>query len=387
MAPQGPPAYDARMPPPSAAVAERLRSYALELGFCRAGLAAAGRPWGADRFSAWLDAGRHAGMDWLARRAAERLDPARLVPGARTVLAVAADHHGGGDPPLPAGHGRVARYARGRDYHNVLERRLRKVARQVREELPGARIYKCVDTGPVLERSWAVRAGVAAAGRSGSVLTRVHGPWLLLGVLVLDRELPPDEPAEDVCGRCTACLEACPTGAIVEPGLVDARRCLSYWTIEHRGPIPAALRPSLGEWLFGCDACHLACPWGRDDRPPGDPALAPRPDRASLDAAEVLGLTEEVVRERYTGSPLRRAGAEGLRRNAALRLGNAGDRAAVTAVGRALGADPSAVVRGACAWSLGRLGGERARAALERRRRAEPEPEVRGEVEDALRRT
>jgi len=324
------------------------------------------------------------GMPWLGKRRAERLDPELLVPGARTVIVVAADYHHGADRPLPAGAGRVARYARGRDYHNVIGRRLIKLRRFLSTELPGARVYKATDTGAVLERSWAVEAGVASVGKSANVLNDDHGSWLLLGVLVADRELPPDTPAPDLCGECTACISACPTGAIVAPGLVDARRCISYLTIEHAGPVPVGLRSALGPWLVGCDDCQTACPLTVDERPVGDAAFAPLPGREGLDCTERLFETPDRFHETFHGSPIRRVGAEGIRRNSAYRLGGIGDLAAVKPLARALGEDPSKVVRGAIAWALGRLGGAAARRALEVRRAADPSEAVRREIEDSL---
>lgn len=378
--------------------ADRIKEFALSLGFVRVGVAAAGRPWGGDRFEEWLAAGEHGGMGWLAERAAERLDPGRLVPGARSVVVVAADclaGGAGGDDRLPAGAGRVARYARGRDYHNVIGKRLIKLRRFINQELPGVRAYKATDTGAVLERSWAVASGVASVGKSANVLTEEHGSWLLLGSLILDRELPPDTPAPDLCGECVACIEACPTGAIVAPGRVDARRCVSYLTIEHDGPVPMALRPGLGEWLVGCDDCQTACPLSPEDRPAGDAALAPLPGRAAPDCMELLSQTDEEFHARFHGSAIRRVGGAGMRRNAAYRLGVArgvggsgggpgGEAAATPALVCALGGDPSEVVRGAVAWALGRIGGAVARRALDARRSAEPAQSVQREIEAAL---
>jgi len=323
-------------------------------------------------------------LNYVVERAEERLRPDLLVPGARSVIVVATTHAANADGPLPPGHGRVARYARGRDYHNVLGRRLKKLARWLRQELPGARIHRCIDTGPVLERSWAVQAGVAAPGKSGNVLRPGVGSWLLLGTLVVDRELPVDEPATDPCGACTACIDACPTDAIIAPGLVDARRCIACLNIELRGPVPRPLRPALGEWLFGCDECQTVCPHARELPVQGDPALAPLPGRAALDAPDLLASDDEGYHRRFHGSPLRRAGAAGMRRNAALRLGNEGDPGRSGLLARALCEDPSPVVRGACAWALGRTGGRRARGALERRHGADDDPAVEREIELAL---
>ncbi len=356
----------------------------MSLGFCAVGIADAGRPWGGDRFEEWLEAGMDADMAWLKARRAERLDPSLLNPGARSVIVVAADYHHGPDARLPSGGGRVARYAHGRDYHNVIGRRLLKLRRFVAQELPGARVYKSTDTGAVLERSWAVASGVGSMGKSGNVLREVEGSWLLLGVLIVDRSLPPDLPAPDLCGECTACIEACPTAAIVSPGLVDARRCVSYLTIEHRGPVPAPLRAGLGEWLVGCDDCQTACPLAHDDRPSGDMAFAPIPGRAAPDCGERLTETVEQFHAHFWGSPIRRVGGESMRRNAAYRLGVEGLSSAVPALASRLSSDHSDVVRGAAAWALGQVGGAVARRTLDDHRTSEGSPSVRREIDDAL---
>jgi epoxyqueuosine reductase len=366
--------------------AELIRERALELGCCAVGFAPADRSSGADRYEAWVDAGMHGTMGWMAERREDRADPRRLVPRASTVVVLAADYHHAtnGDGPLEPGHGRVARYARGRDYHNVFIGWMRKLRRFLHTELPGARVYKASDTGPVLERSWAAQAGVAALGKSGNVLNEDQGSWLVLATMVLDRELPPDVPAADLCGECTLCIEICPTGAIIEPGLVDARRCLSYLTIEHRGPVDQALRPHFDEWLFGCDDCQTVCPLSADDRPAGHDSLRPLPGRAAPPLGDLLAESEERFEERLRGSPIRRAGAEGIRRNAALLLGNRPGEGSVAVLRQSLCEDPSPVVRGASAWALGRIGGEGPRAALQRGAAGESEESVRAEIRQAI---
>ena len=370
------------------ATAERIREQAYSLGFCAVGFAAAGPAPGADRLRRWLAEGMHGTMDYMAARASEREDPRLLVAGARTVVMLAMDYY---HPPeaaetLQAGQGRVARYAWGRDYHNVIGKRLMKLQRFIRSEHPELRVYKEVDTGPVLERSWAQEAGVASMGKASNVLRREQGSWLLLGSLVLDRALPVDLPAPDLCGACTACIDVCPTGAILAPGVVDARQCIAYLTIEHRGSISPTLRSALGSWVFGCDDCQTVCPWSDRRSSYGEPALAPIPGRSLLNLEALLGSDDEEFHSTYLGSPLRRAGGPGIRRNAALVLGNQGRAAAIPSLDRALGDDSAPSVRGAAAWALGEIGGRRARAALDRRRN-DPDTGVTEEVENALARS
>ena len=213
-----------------------------------------------------------------------------------------------------------------------------------------------VDTGPVLERAWAERAGVGWIGKNANLISRERGSWLLLGEVLSAAELEPDPgPHPDFCGTCTKCLEACPTGAIVEPGVVDSNRCISYWTIEHRGPIPEERRAGIGDWIFGCDVCQDVCPWNASfATTSGGDALRRRDDLRGLDAAEILGLDETAFRARYSGTPLMRAKWEGMRRNAAIVLGNRRDPAAIPALERALD-DPDPVLRSHAAWALTRV--------------------------------
>jgi epoxyqueuosine reductase len=278
----------------------------------------------------------------------------------------------------------VSRYAWSRDYHRVCGKRLRLLRRWLAPKAPGARIYSEVDTGPVLEKVWAQRAGLGWIGKHGNLLTRRRSSWCFLATLVTDVEIPPDRPHPDLCGRCERCLRACPTGAIVAPGVVDARLCLSHHNIERRGPIPEALRPRLGRWLFGCDDCQEVCPWNRFATTAGDPAFAPRPDQAHPDLCEILALNEAAFRERFLGTPLLRAGRVGLARSAAVVLGNLGDPAAVPELARVLARDPSPVVRGHAAWALGRILSLEARNTLAIARAGETDPEVSEEIERAL---
>jgi len=369
-----------------AALTAELRRRARAEGFDDFGVAPASVPRrDARRLDAWLEAGRHAGMDWMLRHRDVRRDPARLLPGCRHVVMVTLDYFRDDGAERP-GLGRVARYARGRDYHRVFGKRLRRLAAWL-AEASGAPSRSFVDTGPVLERAFAERAGLGWIGKNACLIAPDRGSWFVLGEILTAARLVDDAPdAVDRCGSCTACLTACPTEAFVEPGVVDARRCISYWTIEHRGPIDPAVRVGIGEWLFGCDDCQTVCPWNRRFVRPaaaGGP-FEPRDDLAGLDPIEVLDLDDAGFRRRFEGTPLMRARRDGLRRNACIVLGNAGDRRAVPRLVAALD-DDDAAVRSHAAWALGRIGGEVAGDALARAASRERDPAVRAEIDAGIR--
>jgi epoxyqueuosine reductase len=360
------------------AIARRARS----LGFDRVGFAEAGRCRDGERLERWLAAGRHGEMAWMARDPGRRADPRRVLPGARSVVALLTFH----PPDAPPGQpGRVSRYAGGRDYHNVIGRRLRKLVRAVEELAPGSRAVTAVDHRPVLEKEWAERAGLGWIGKHTNLITEDRGSWLFLSELVTDLALPPDAgPHPPRCGSCADCLHACPTGAIVAPHEVDARRCISYLTIELRGAIPRELRPLVGEWIFGCDVCQEVCPWNRFAVPVEDASFRRDERRWAGDAADLLGLTEEAFRARFEGSPVRRAGRDGLLRNVCVALGNRGDAAELPSLRAAL-EDASPLVRRHAAWAVGRIGGPRAAAILARAAGSERDEAVREEIRAARR--
>jgi epoxyqueuosine reductase len=294
-------------------------------------------------------------MVWLRTQRDLRLDPGRLLPGARSVVALALAYHAGEGLPAPAGAGEIARYARGRDYHAVMKRRLKTFVAELAGLDPEAHTLATSDVAPTMEKAWAERAGIGWVGKNGCLITPEHGSWVLLATVLVDRDLPADAPHPDRCGSCEACLPACPTGAIPEPGFVDARRCLSFWTIERRGPIPAELAPALGRRLFGCDDCQTVCPWNHAARLGSDPELLPRPGREALSLDDLLQLGEEEYRARFNGTSLARARFDGLVRNAILLAGGTGDRRWVPAIRPHL-ASPHEAVRAAAAWALARLG-------------------------------
>jgi len=298
-----------------------------------------------------LARGWEADMAWLGTQAAERLDPARLLPGARSVVALGLSY-AAPEGPEPA-VARVARYARGRDYHAVMKRKLAALLRLLRQRDPELRTFASSDVAPVMEKAWAQEAGLGWVGKNGCLLTPRHGSWVLLATAILDRALEPDAPHPERCGDCAACLPACPTGAIPEPGFVDASRCISFQTIERRGPVPEEVAERLGPWLFGCDDCQTVCPWNRGVMADADPELLPR--GGALDLGELLALTRPEYQRRFWGTSLARASYQGLLRDAVLAAGASGDRRWAGAV-RLQAESPFPGVRAAARWALARLG-------------------------------
>jgi epoxyqueuosine reductase len=358
---------------------ELIAAEARALGFPLAGCAPLA-PLPVEAFLAdWLAEGRAGEMAWLARRSAERIDPRRHVPWARAVVCVAVPYR---PPPPPPGdwratlRGRIAAYARGIDYHDLVGERLAALADRLVARFPDARFRTYVDTGPVLEREWAMRAGIGWIGKHTLVLHRALGSYFFLAELFTDLALDAVPLPADHCGRCTRCHAACPTGALGPGYTMDPRRCLAYLTIEHRGAIPAHLRPALENWIFGCDLCQEACPWNRDARDTAETEmLAPH-------LPTLLGLDAGAFRARYGKTAIARAKRRGLLRNAAVALGNSGNRAAVPALVGAL-ADDEPLVRGHAAWALGRLGGNAARAALDAARLRETDVATAAEIASA----
>jgi epoxyqueuosine reductase len=306
-------------------LADLLKSWALEAGFDRAGVAGLEPSAHGEAFLRWLARGDQAGMGWFERRVEARLEPAKVVPGTRSALCVALQYYPlADDEPENDLWPRVARYARGRDYHDVMQDRLKVLESRILEAFPGTVSRRYVDTGPVLERELAARAGLGAVGKNTMLLHPDAGSWFLLGELFLSLDLAPDVPLADLCGSCTRCLEACPTGALAEPYRLDSNRCISYWTIEHRGPFPDEVREMVGDWVFGCDVCQEVCPWNRDPAGADHPELQLPEARRELDLAGLLRLSREEYVERFRGSPMKRARLEGLQRNAATALRNRG---------------------------------------------------------------
>lgn len=371
--------------PPARPSPETIRSIAHDAGFdlVRFGPADPGEH--GEHFLRWLEAGRHGEMHYMADNRDRILAPQRWRAGVRSAITLAVDY-GGPAGELPGG-GRIARYALGRDYHRWLRERVFTLRRRLEAAgLPYGTMNGGTDAVPVLERALAVRSGIGFLAKSAMVISPTHGPYLQLAELLTGEDLPPDPPAAGSCGTCTACLDACPTGAIIAPFEVDARRCLSYTTIEQRGFVAPELRAAQGEWLFGCDVCLEVCPFtrrsARRDLPEAArPAeLQKHPIVETWTLADVLAMDETRYASEFTGTAMRRATRSGLRRNAAVVLGNRGDPAALPALVAALDdADP--VVRGHAGWAIGRIAPRH--PALARALAHEPDPRARDELERA----
>ena len=384
-----------------------LRAEAVRIGFSRMGIAPAEPPHRQDIFRRWLDSGFAGVMrGWLEQQAPLRADPRGLLEGARSVIMLATDYStvGGMEPvPCPPGRGRVARYAWGDDYHDLLRKRSNLLGEWLEQRVPGCRTRGVVDSAPLAEREFAWRAGLGWFGKNTMLIdpggdgAAAAGSYFFLTAVLTDLDLPVEtRPVVDHCGTCTACLDACPTGAFVEPRMLDASRCISTLTIEDHGPVAPALRAGMGDWVFGCDVCQEVCPWNRHAPLSPEPAFRPRVadgDEAAvaptLGLAELLRLDEASFRRRFKGSPLLRAKRSGLLRSAAIALGNHPDAAAGDALVAAV-ADPDPVVRSAAAWALGRwrrAGGPlaaTAQEALARRLERESDTVVREELVAAL---
>ena len=311
-----------------------------------------------EAFDSWLSNGYQASMVYMEKYREARNDPRLLLPGCRSVVMVALNYGpglsgGAGDDQQAAGS--VARYARGRDYHKVMGKALKRIVAWL-EQQSGQPARSFVDTGPLLERAWAEQAGLGWIGKNANLIRRDIGSWFLLGEILSAAEIDPDPVSHrSFCGTCSACMEDCPTDAIVAPGVVDAALCISYWTIEHRGAIPEPMREKIGNHMFGCDDCQTVCPWSsKFGTVPVDSPLAPRADLQQLDPMEILGMDREQFLARFAGTPIMRARLDGMRRNACVVLGNRGDPGAAAALERAKN-DPDAMISEHAAWALERL--------------------------------
>jgi epoxyqueuosine reductase len=380
-------------------LAQALKSEAKRLGFAWAGITSPDPPPHFPVFERWLEAGRQGEMAYLAseRSRERRADPRQILPECRSILVLGAPYLPPDaqleNPEDRAGNplGRVASYAWGEDYHDVFPARLQAlvafIEAQVGHPVPN-RWY--TDTGPILERDLAQRAGVGWIGKNGCLIDPQAGSYFLLAEILLGIDLEPDPPVTaDHCGTCTRCLEACPTGCILPDRTLDARRCISYLTIELKGPIPAGLRPQLGDWIFGCDICQQVCPWNvRFAAAHSDPSFSPRAQVPRQDLIQELALTPETFNRKFKGSPVKRARRRGYLRNVAVALGNgcagSANPAAVSALSNSLHGDPEPLVRAHAAWALGQIGGEAAHQALQEALKSEPDETVQPEIRMAL---
>jgi epoxyqueuosine reductase len=398
-----------------------IKAHARELGFDMVGVTRVAPPAHMAAFADWLDAGRYGEMNYLPARAAVRADPARLAPGAASLIALGVNYNPG---PPPAAwddptHGRIARYAWAPDYHDAIKPQLYRLDAVIRAATGRETLGKaCVDSAPLLERDFAMSAAVGFMGRNTCLITPGVGSWTLLAALLVPETLEydelrplavPDETARadepmpagatwalqtgtGTCGRCFRCLAACPTRAFAGPHVLDARRCISYLTIELRGPIPRDLRPLMGNWIFGCDVCQEVCPYNRDAPAASSPLIAADANVAAPPLLDLLALDEAAFRARFRGSPILRTKRRGLVRNACVAAGNCpawqedagGEPSVAVPALAALLHDEEPLVRGHAAWALGRLGGSAARATLKRAVEPEADRWVREELTLAL---
>ena len=374
------------------AITARVKEEALALGFDLVRITSA-QSFSEDRKIALqrIDEGLMDGLPWYNESRVRRgTEPEELLPGAKSIICLALNYFPGppkegdsaGFEPGPAGQ--IARYARGRDYHRVMKRKMRDLVAVLNEAFGttlAARWY--VDDGPMLDRAAAARAGLGWFGKNSNILTSELGSWVFLGQIVTDMDLEADYELRKTCGSCVTCIDSCPTGAIVAPYVIDNTRCISYQTIENRGPIPLALRPKMLDWVFGCDICQEVCPVNRKAHPTSEPSFANQ-GLAVLDLVELLDLTDEEFKKRFAGTPIMRAKRVGLQRNACVALGNLREASAVPALSKALAiAEP--LVKQHAAWALGEIGGNEAIACLEQAAVGENESEVLAEITAAIR--
>jgi epoxyqueuosine reductase len=340
-----------------------IKAAAQRLGFELVGIAPAVTPTGLHEFLDWLEQGYAGEMKYLERREEAYEHPRHVLDGVRSVIMLGMNYkteEPAPSSPVGAQQGgvvpRVARYAQApTDYHDVIRDRLAELAEFVRREVPGSKTRGIVDTAPLLERDFARLAGLGWFGKNTMLINKKLGSWFFLAALLVDQELDYDAPhAASHCGTCTRCLDACPTQAFVGPYVLDARRCISYLTIENRGSIPEDLRAGMGDWLFGCDICQEVCPWNRKAPVTRAPDLQSVPDLVAPDVAELLTISESEFAERFSATPLARPGRAGIVRNAAIVAGNSGDESLIPALTAALH-DESPIVREAAAWGFGRL--------------------------------
>ncbi|WP_206930627.1 tRNA epoxyqueuosine(34) reductase QueG [Roseococcus thiosulfatophilus] len=337
--------------------AAEIRAEALRLGFDAVGFTRAHLPEEARaRLDASLAAGQHGSMEWMERRVEQRAHPRALWPEAVSVISLGQNYGPGYDPLASLARpsrATISCYAQGRDYHDVVKKRLKALGQWMAQRFKGEPLKVFVDTAPVMEKPLAQQAGLGWQGKHSNLVSREWGSWLFLGEIYTTLDLPPDASERDHCGTCRACLDACPTAAFPAPYVLDARRCISYLTIEHRGPIPREFRAAMGNRIYGCDDCLAACPWNKFARGAAEIALHPRGEVAPP-LAELAALDDAGFRARFAGSPIKRIGRNRFLRNVAIAIGNSGD-AALRPAAQALAHDPDPVLAEAASWALERL--------------------------------
>jgi epoxyqueuosine reductase len=361
---------------------DAIRAQALALGFATCGFTAAdAAPESTERLDRWLQSGAHGEMHWMAARADQRARPTSLWPGARSLIMLGMNYAPREDPMRLADArdvGRISVYAQGSDYHDIVKKALKALARWLVEH-GGGELKVFVDTAPVMEKPLSAAAGIGWQGKHSNLVSRDHGSWLFLGAIMTSLDLPADDPHADQCGTCDACQRACPTNAFPTPYVVDARRCISYLTIEHKGPIPAEFRKAIGNRIYGCDDCLAVCPWNKFARSAAaNRAFAPRVELAAPGLGDLLQLDDPTFRTIFAGSPIKRIGRDRMIRNVAVAAGNSGDPAMVAHLLPLLD-DPAPIVRGAAVWAFRQLNAARWRDERSRRLDTEVDDDVRAE--------
>jgi epoxyqueuosine reductase len=342
-------------------------------------------PLAPERLQSWLAEGNHASMDWMAETAERRADPKTLWPDVRSILLLGVNYGPDTDPLADLGQrdrGVISVYARNRDYHDVIKGRLKEAAGFLAAR-GGADVKVFVDTAPVMEKPLAAAAGLGWQGKHTVLVSRAFGNWLFLAAIYTTAELPPDEPEPDRCGSCRRCLEICPTDAFPAPYRLDARRCISYLTIEYKGHIAAELRPGIGNRIFGCDDCLAVCPWNKFAKAGREAKLRQRDDLSALPLAKLARLDDPAFRSRFAGTPVKRTGRDRFVRNVLIAIGNSGDPSLAGEALRLLD-DPSSLVRAMAIWAAARLAPDRLATRAAERMTTETDPDVLREWDAAL---
>jgi epoxyqueuosine reductase len=368
------------------ALSSQIRQEALRLGFFGIGIAPAGLLPRSEQFNEWLQRGFHGEMRYLERQAAKRRNPDLVLSHVRSLLVLAMNYYTGHKPEDSLLRGRISRYAWGVDYHAEIRHRLETLLGFIQSLLPSAQGRCYVDTGPVMEKIWGAQTELGWMGKHTNLISRNRGSWFFIGVILINIELEYDAPEKDHCGNCVRCIQICPTGALVAPYVLDARRCISYLTIESRGSIPQSLRPLIGNRIYGCDDCQEVCPWNRFAAATGKEAFYPGEGILMPDLKPLVQITSRDFNRQFKNSPIRRITRNGFVRNVVVALGNSGRLEAVPALEEAL-RDASPLVRSHTAWSLGQISAPRARQILDLARTKEENASVRDEIVAALEKT
>lgn len=373
---------------PQGIIKKQIHARANELGFELVGITPAAQSETIARYQQWIESGYAGEMSYLEKHLPLKTDVRRLLAEAKSVISLAMNYYTLDPPEVLAqdpGRGQISRYAWGDDYHELIRERLLELVTFIKQTAENElRTRVCVDTAPIIEREYAQRAGIGWIGKNTNLIHWRSGSWYFLAEVLIDVALEYNTPdLRGSCGTCTRCIEACPTDAIVEPNLLDSRLCISYLTIELKGSIPKALRPKIGNLIFGCDICQEVCPWNSKAVATTEPAFEPRDGNLVPKLLSLVGMTQQEFSQRFKGSPIKRAKRRGFLRNVLVAIGNWGTRRAVPALESAL-ADHEPLVRGHAAWALGEIGGEIAKRVLQTRLSVEMDQEVITEIQDAL---